>query len=413
MNGVEVLADQLFFSKEAAEFLGITVQRLNKLVKEGKIKPLKKNASGTIFHIDELERRKKELKIFSEVERKVGSGMFVFDTGTKCEALNFATLMNVLCMTEHKLEPLFDSFGKTHQLDIPMDMENMAEEYAEFFLVDRKVLLKEYEKAKMAFFTLRETDEIIKRGSRDYPPLLAKTEQAPRFLYIRGKKSLLYETRTVALVGSRQASENSKENTIRLARSLGQNGITVVSGLAKGIDVNAHLAALKSNYNTIAVIGTNLNQYYPSENRWVQQQIEEKGLVVSQFSPANMTERWFFPLRNGTMSGLSLATVIMEAGETSGALKQADFALKQGRKVLIPESALKMETISWPAKYVERGALPVKTPMDVLRILAESNIFQADLEAEQLTLDDFWNSQPEQEDATTWNSWSESITIEG
>ena len=72
-----------------------------------------------------------------------------------------------------------------------------------------------------------------------------------------------------------------------------------------------------------------------------------------------------------------------------------------------------METISWPAKYVERGALPVKTPMDVLRILAESNIFQADLEAEQLTLDDFWNSQPEQEDATTWNSWSESITIEG
>ena len=131
MNGVEVLADQLFFSKEAAEFLGITVQRLNKLVKEGKIKPLKKNASGTIFHIDELERRKKELKIFSEVERKVGSGMFVFDTGTKCEALNFATLMNVLCMTEHKLEPLFDSFGKTHQLDIPMDMENMAEEYCQ------------------------------------------------------------------------------------------------------------------------------------------------------------------------------------------------------------------------------------------------------------------------------------------
>ena len=73
--GGECLADQLFFSKEAAEFLGITVQRLNTLVKEGKVKPLKKNASGTIFHIDELERRKKELKIFSEVDRKEGGGI--------------------------------------------------------------------------------------------------------------------------------------------------------------------------------------------------------------------------------------------------------------------------------------------------------------------------------------------------
>lgn len=410
--GGECLADQLFFSKEAAEFLGITVQRLNTLVKEGKVKPLKKNASGTIFHIDELERRKKELKIFSEVDRKEGGGMFAFDTGTKCEALNFATLMNVLQMTEHKLEPLFEQFGQQYPLDIPMDMEHIAEKYAEFFETDEKTILKEYEKARTAFSTLRKTDEIIKRGSMDYPPLLARTEQAPRFLYIRGKKSLLFETRTVALVGSRQASEKSKENTVRLARALGQNGITVVSGLAKGIDVSAHMAALKSGYNTIAVIGTNLNQYYPAENKEVQQMIEDKGLVVSQFSPANKTERWFFPLRNGTMSGLSLATVIMEAGETSGALKQADFALKQGRQVLLPESALHMESISWPAKYVERGAIAVKTPTDVLEILAKSNIFHAASEekTKQLTLSDFMDSQESQKTDIKWN-WSEMITI--
>lgn len=338
--------------------------------------------------------------------------MFAFDTGTKCEALNFATLMNVLQMTEHKLEPLFEQFGQQYPLDIPMDMEHIAEKYAEFFEVDEKTILKEYEKARTAFSTLRKTDEIIKRGSIDYPPLLARTEQAPRFLYIRGKKSLLFETRTVALVGSRQASEKSKENTVRLARALGQNGITVVSGLAKGIDVSAHMAALKSGYNTIAVIGTNLNQYYPAENKEVQQMIEEKGLVVSQFSPANKTERWFFPLRNGTMSGLSLATVIMEAGETSGALKQADFALKQGRQVLLPESALHMESISWPAKYVERGAIAVKTSTDVLEILAKSNIFHADSEekTKQLTLSDFMDSQESQKTDIKWN-WSEMITI--
>ncbi len=182
--------------------------------------------------------------------------------------------------------------------------------------------------------------------------------------------------RTVALVGSRQASDSAKDNTRRLARALGENGITVVSGLAKGIDVTAHKAALEFGFNTIAVIGTNLNQYYPSENREVQQEIEKRGLVISQFSPASRTQRWFFPLRNGVMSGISLATVIMEAGETSGALKQADFALKQGRQILIPESALKLKQITWPAKYVRKGAKVVNTPVDVLRVLAENNIFE-------------------------------------
>ena len=223
-----------------------------------------------------------------------------------------------------------------------------------------------------------ESDEIIKRGDQDYPPLLAQTKQAPRFLYVRGKKALLFEKRTVALVGSRQASNTAKDNTRRLTVELGENGIVIVSGLARGIDVTAHRTALEKGYNTIAVIGTNLNQYYPAENKQVQLTIEKKGLVVSQFSPANKTQRWFFPLRNGVMSGLSLATVIMEAGETSGALKQADFALKQGREVLIPRSSLEIESISWPAKYVRKGAKVVESPRDVREKLAESNIFRVD-----------------------------------
>ena len=118
--------------------------------------------------------------------------------------------------------------------------------------------------------------------------------------------------------------------------------------------------------------------------------IEKKGLVVSQFSPANKTQRWFFPLRNGVMSGLSLATVIMEAGETSGALKQADFALKQGREVYIPQSALEIKSISWPAKYVSKGAKTVVYPKDVVERLAESNIFRVEnTEGKQQTIDDF------------------------
>ncbi len=370
------MAAQLFFSKEAAEYLGITVQRLNKLVQEGKIVPLKKNSSGTIFLIEELNKRKEELEIFTKIRYGGEQGMFVFDTKEKQEALNYATLMNVLNATELKLAPLFEKFSQTNNVSLPLDTSGLMETYADFFEIPSDKLLEEYYKARKAFASLRDTDEIIKRGSQDYPVLLEQTKEAPRFLYIRGKKSLLHEKRTVALVGSRQASDSAKDNTRRLARALGENGITVVSGLAKGIDVTAHKAALEFGFNTIAVIGTNLNQYYPSENREVQQEIEKRGLVISQFSPASRTQRWFFPLRNGVMSGISLATVIMEAGETSGALKQADFALKQGRQILIPESALKLKQITWPAKYVRKGAKVVNTPVDVLRVLAENNIFE-------------------------------------
>lgn len=372
-----LLTAQLYFSKEAAKYLGITVQRLNKLIQEEKIKPLKKNSSGTIFHIDELNRRKEELEIFTKIGNGGVKEMFAIDTKVKQEALNYATLMNVLNSTELRLEPNFIDFSKQVNVYMPMDNPEICKEYASYFKIEKQILLKEYRKAYKAFSGLREHDEIIKRGSKDYPPLLAETEQAPRFLYIRGKKSLLYEMRTVALVGSRQASEKAKDNTRRLAEALGKNGITVISGLAKGIDVMAHKTALKHGYNTIAVIGTNLNQYYPAENKEVQLAIEKNGLIVSQFSPASKTQRWFFPMRNGVMSGLSLATVIMEAGETSGSLKQADFALKQGRQILIPESALKLEKITWPIKYQKRGAIIVKNPTEVLRILSENNIFMS------------------------------------
>ena len=341
--------------------------------------------------------------------------MFVIDTKTKQEALNYATLMDVLDMTELRLEPLFDQLSTIIDVGLPLDTPEVCKCYTDFFKIDGFILLQEYRCAYKAFSNLREKDEIIKRGSQDYPPLLAKTEQAPRFLYIRGKKALLYENRTVALVGSRQASENAKSNTRRLAEALGKNGITVISGLAKGIDVTAHVTALQCGYNTIAVIGTNLNQYYPTENKEVQLEIEKKGLVVSQFSPANKTQRWFFPLRNGVMSGLSLATVIMEAGETSGALKQADFALKQGRQIIIPENVLNLKNISWPAKYVERGASVVKNPTDVLKTLADNNIFKVKESEEpvQQTLFDYFGTSDSADTNDNLSIWMGPVMIEG
>ena len=410
--GIIPSGEELFFSKEAADYLGITTQRLNKLVQEGKIHPLKKNASGAVFHIDELNRRKDELAIFTRIGQGGRAGMFVLDSKEKNEALNFATLMNVLEITENKLDPMFSEFAKS--TDVAKPIPEVIGLYAKFFRASEDRLQREYDRAKKAFSGLRENDEIIKRGSKDYPPLLMQTEQAPRFLYIRGKKSLLFEKRTVALVGSRQASEESKDNTRGLAESLGKNGITVISGLAKGIDVTAHKTALDNGYNTISVIGTNLNQYYPPENKEIQLEIEKRGLVVSQFSPAAKTQRWFFPLRNGVMSGLSLATVIMEAGETSGALKQADFALKQGRQVLIPQQALEMKNITWPAKYVSRGASVFGSHDEVLMALAENNIFKVDKESEpvQQTLDDYFNGDNKKNTVKKSVQWIDPVSVQ-
>ncbi len=310
--------------------------------------------------------------------------MFLVDDRVKQEALNFASLMNILKISEQKLDPVFEKFSQEVDVTVPMIDKDMIIEYSVFFdIPDLERMKRMYAFARGKFSQLRADDEIIKRGSIEYPPLLSATQQAPRFLYVRGRIELLQERRTVSLIGARQASDEAKLNTKRVAKTLGRNGITVVSGLAKGIDVTAHKSALDKNYNTIAVIGTNLNQYYPPENKEVQLEIEKRGLVVSQFSPATKTERWFFPLRNGVMSGLSLATVIMEAGETSGALKQADFAIKQGRQVLIPVKALEISTLTWPKRYMEKGAQTVATPKEILQKLADNNILNKGIHKEE------------------------------
>ena len=384
---MKALADKLFFAKEAAEYLGISVQRLAMLTKEGKIIPLKKTSSGTVYHIDMLERRKKELSIFSSTyadqERKgETTGMFRIDTPIKNEAVNLATIMNILHTSEKKACQILDN--SSNQLITCEPIIEHLSQWAQLLNQPAETIRHEYEYTRRAFTNLHDTDEIIRIDSPEYPRLLRQTEEAPRFLYLRGRISLLQDIRTVALVGSRKAGAEGKRNTERVARILGSNGIIIVSGLAKGIDVTAHKAALENGIPTIAVIGTNLNQYYPSENMEIQKRIEREGLVVSQFSPATKTERWFFPLRDGVMSGLSQATVIMEAGETSGALKQARYALKQKRLVLIPQNAFNIPTITWPAKFEKLGAIKVKTPSEIIEVLSNYRVYKS----EELSMND-------------------------
>ena len=204
----------------------------------------------------------------------------------------------------------------------------------------------------------------------DYPPKLRDARHPVELLYYQGEWELT-ETRAVAVVGSREASDEGKRRAARLARELVDRDFTVVSGLAKGIDISAHTAAIERGGKTIAVIGTPLGQAYPRENAEMQNRIAEEYLLISQVPvlryarQAPPQNRFFFPERNVTMSALTEGTIIVEAGETSGTLTQARAALHQGRKLFILDSCFHRSDITWPARFEAEGAIRVRTSEDI------------------------------------------------
>ncbi len=204
----------------------------------------------------------------------------------------------------------------------------------------------------------------------DYPTKLRHARYPVEMLYYQGAWELS-ETQSIAIVGSRNASDDGIKRARRLAQELVARDITVVSGLAKGIDTAAHKAALAAKGRTIAVIGTPLGVAYPAENRSLQEMIAEGHLLVSQVPvlryhrQAVPQNRLFFPERNATMSALTDATIIVEAGETSGTLTQARAALHQGRKLFILDSCFQRTDISWPERFTALGAIRVRTIDDI------------------------------------------------
>lgn len=207
----------------------------------------------------------------------------------------------------------------------------------------------------------------------DYPARLRDARHPVELLYYQGAWELT-RTRCVAVVGNRQATQAGVKRAQRLARELVKRDFTVVSGLAAGIDTAAHRAALAGG-RTIAVIGTPLGSYYPHQNRELQDEIARKFLLISQVpvlryrKQAVPQNRLFFPERNVTMSALTEATIIVEAGETSGTLHQARAALHQGRKLFILDSCFERPDLTWPARFEQRGAVRVRDPEDIWQAL--------------------------------------------
>jgi DNA processing protein len=208
----------------------------------------------------------------------------------------------------------------------------------------------------------------------DYPRKLRDAKNPVELLYFQGAWELT-ETRSIAVVGSRKASADGLKRASQLATALAKAGITVVSGLAHGIDRVAHEAAIAAGGKTIAMLGTPIGVRYPKENAALQENIARDFLVISQvpvlryFVQHIPQNKFFFPARNITMSALTDGTVIVEAGETSGTLTQARAALQQGRKLFILDSCFQRSDITWPARFEELGAIRVRKSEDVLNAL--------------------------------------------
>jgi DNA processing protein len=203
---------------------------------------------------------------------------------------------------------------------------------------------------------------------KGYPVNLRLVPNLPPFLFVRGDLQE-EDARSVAVVGTRAASEAGLRRATRMATLLVQRGVTVVSGLARGIDTAAHRSALESGGRTIAVLGTGITRCYPPENRELAEEITCHGALVSQFWPTRGPGRDTFPRRNVVTSGLSQGTVVIEASSTSGAKMQARLALEHGKKVFLVRSLVTDKP--WARSFVQqRGAIEVSDVEEVVRHLA-------------------------------------------
>ncbi|HTY48831.1 MAG TPA: DNA-processing protein DprA [Steroidobacteraceae bacterium] len=213
------------------------------------------------------------------------------------------------------------------------------------------------------------------QGTGEYPPRLHDAAHPVALLYFRGRWALA-DTPSVAIVGTRAPSAQGRRRAARLARLCVADGLTVVSGLARGIDTVAHGTALAEGGHTIAVLGTPITASYPPENRQLQRRIAAEQLLISQVpilhhaALAFPARRRFFPERNATISALSGATIIVEAGETSGTLIQARHALRQGRPLFILDSCFRRPGLTWPARFAQQGAIRVSDYGEIRQHLA-------------------------------------------
>ena len=222
-------------------------------------------------------------------------------------------------------------------------------------------------------------------GQPVYPALLKEIRDYPKELYYIGDPKLL-EEKCVSIVGSRKTNQYGRSTAYSFGKALGQRGITVVSGMAVGIDTCAHEGALQEKGNTAAVLACGLDLCYPPRNRELKGKIESAGIVLSEYPPGTVAQRYYFPQRNRIISGLSPLTVVVQAGNRSGALITAELAADQGRDVGAVPGNIDSEYNLGSNKLLREGAFALTGVQDLLEASGVSVLSEP--EAERMLSDE-------------------------
>jgi len=209
---------------------------------------------------------------------------------------------------------------------------------------------------------------LLTQSQSEFPDALAEIHDPPAVLYTRGS-FLPQDDLAVAIVGTRHATQYGRQVARRLASSLARAGITIVSGLARGIDTEAHQATLEAGGRTIAVLGSGLLNIYPSENKQLAEQVVQNGALISEYSTQSKPMRGAFPRRNRIVTGLCQGVIVVEAGDRSGALISARLSMEQGREVFAVPGRVDSRTSRGCHRLIRDGAKLVETADDVLEEL--------------------------------------------
>lgn len=211
---------------------------------------------------------------------------------------------------------------------------------------------------------IKDKIRIIDIGDRAYPQALREIPDPPEKLYCLGDVRLLNKP-SLAIVGSRKCSEYGRQTALKIGKEAGKNNLVVVSGMASGIDSFGHMGALQAGGKTVAVMGCGVDICYPKENRKLYEQIINEGLVVSELPPGTEPMPYTFPQRNRIISGISSATVVVEAGINSGALITAERAVSQGREVFAVPGNISSQYSLGTNKLIMDGARPIAVVDDI------------------------------------------------
>ncbi len=214
----------------------------------------------------------------------------------------------------------------------------------------------------------RPGNHLISCLDESYPPLLRELADYPPLLYARGDPGLLQQPQ-IAIVGSRRCTPGGVRHAQEFAAALAAAGLAVTSGMALGIDSAAHRGALDAGGNTLAVLGSGIDQIYPPRNRGLAREIETRGLILSEFAPAEEARAAYFPQRNRIISGLSLGTLVVEAAARSGSLITARLAAEQGREVFAIPGSINNPQTRGCHRLLRDGATLVEAPQDITREL--------------------------------------------